>query len=187
MKRLYVLLLSALFVFAGCMEREGSENEIIPESLIIDLLSTSPDNTTPADSNGNFAMLRSYIFGILPLIPDTPHNSYLPSFMEVSVNAVGKEGGVAVITAGYPKDEGRIMNDTFITGLGENTPPQIGSDHFTVERKVNDPSQVVYSIQAKENNTGKDLVFFVEISDWGTTAAGAPYYNKALIVIEQAK
>ena len=184
MKHFCTLLISVLFVLVGCMEQEGAEFVNIPESLIIDLLSTSPDNNTPADSTGNIAMLRSYKFGILPLIPDTPNNIYLPSFMEVSVNAVGKDGGVAVITAGYPKGEGRTMNDSFITCFEDVY--QLPANHFSVERKVIDPSQVVYSIQAKENRTGKDIVFFVEISDCGTLADGKPYYNKALIVIEQA-
>ena len=157
MKHFYPLFFAVLFVLSGCMEREGSEYE---------------------------NMLRSYQFGVLPLIPDTPENQYLPSFMEVSVNAIGKEGGVAVITAGYPKSEGRTMNDSFFTSFGDAY--QIPANHFSVERKVINPSQVDYSIQAKENRTGKDLVFFVEISDWGMTADGKPYYNKALIVVEQA-
>ena len=100
------------------------------------------------------------------------------------MNTVGKDGGVVVIGAGYPKGEGRIMNDSFITSFGDAY--QLPANHFSVERKVLDSSRVEYSISAKENKTGKDLVFYVEISDYGTTADGEPYYNKALIVIEQA-
>jgi hypothetical protein len=184
MKLSFALLLTVSFILAGCMEREGSEYDSIPDSLIIDLLSTSPDNNNPGDSSEALAMLRSYRFGILPLVPDSPDNQYLPSGMEVSVNTVGKDGGVVVIGAGYPKGEGRIMNDSFITSFGDAY--QLPANHFSVERKVLDSSRVEYSISAKENKTGKDLVFYVEISDYGTTADGKPYYNKALIVIEQA-
>lgn len=184
MKHSFALLLTVLFALTGCMNQEGGDDIVIPDSLIIDMLTNSPGNNNAGDSTGDLAALRSYSFGVLPLTPDSPDNHYLPAWMEVSVNAIGKEGGVAVIAAGYPKSEGRIMNDTFITSMGDAY--QLDSNHFSPERKVIDPSQVEYSIRAKENKTGKTLVFFVEISDYGTTSEGKPYYNKALIVIEQA-
>ena len=186
MKLSFALLLTVSFILTGCMEREGSEYDSIPDSLTIDLLSTSPVNNSPADSTGN--MIRSYQPGVLPLIPDSPKNIYMPVGMEVSVNAIGNDGGVAVITAGYPTNEGRTMNDSFIAGFGENTPSWLlAADHFSVERKVIDDSHVEYSVRAKENKTGQALVFFVDISDWGTRSDGSRYYSKALIVIEQAE
>ncbi len=76
------------------------------------------------------------------------------------------------------------MKDTFVTSLGDAY--QIPADHFSVERKAIDISHVQYDICVKENQTGKDMVYYIEISDYGTKDDGRHYYNKALIVIEQA-
>lgn len=180
----YSLLLAAcmMFLFTGCMYQEDKDIEFSLDTPLMDFLSA--EKQADADSTQLLAMLRSYRFGILPLTPDTPVNSYLPAGMEVSVNAVEKTGGVVDITAGYPLEEGRTMQDVFSSSYGDAY--LIPADHFSVARKVVDACHVVYSIRVKENETGKKLVYYVEISDTGTAADGKPYYNKALIVVEQA-
>ena len=184
MRHAFTFLLVFCFCLIGCTNHIETEDTFVPDIQLMALLPSSPDNIGAIDSTEVLAMLRSYQFGVLPLTPDTPVNQYLPTGMEVSVNSFGKVGGTVMITAGYPKEERRTMKDIFVTSLGDAY--QIPADHFSVERKAIDISHVQYDICVKENQTGKDMVYYIEISDYGTKDDGRHYYNKALIVIEQA-
>jgi len=181
MNHLFTFFLSGCILLSACTQLQNStwleeENPIIGNSTLV--------SNIPVDSSGTHEAIRSYDYGVLPLTPHSPENRYMPVGREVSVNCIGKEGGVIEVTAGYP-DDGYSMKDSFQTSFGDSY--LLPDDHFSVRRDAIDSSHVKYIVRASKNESGKPLVFFIEIFDLGTSTEGRSYFNKAWIIIEQAQ